>query len=211
MPQVRRVLPVLVVFALLGGLLGAAPAAQAAPPTEVAAVPDGIEAIEHCISSAQPEGWPLCGYHQDGPWTFGSGRSVTCWAALQYKANVPDPGDYTFRVWHKCHAVGVHGTVVSSTVRWEDIRRISWYCPNGNCGSQGIVDGTACGSGCTKTGGDVYWTGTWQLFDDAALDWGRSTDAHVVVHINNTNDTTSDHCVSSYKWTPRWEDDGPVC
>lgn len=210
MPQVRRILPVLVLLTLLGGLLGAVPAAQAARPTELAAVPDQILGIEHCIPSSQPGGYPLCGYHKDGPWLFQSGRTVTCWAGLQYQPNVPDPGDYTFRVWHKCHAVGVHGTVVSSTVRWEDIRRVHWYCPNGNCGSRGTV-ATACGSGCTKTGLDVTWTGTWQVFGDAALDWGRSTDAHVVVHINNTNDTTSDHCVSSYKWTPRWEDDVPVC
>jgi hypothetical protein len=202
-------LRVLAVLALLAGLAVATPAAYGTQPNSAALAPMAAAAIgDDCpIASSYPGGYKLCGYHQDGPWLFPSGRSVTCWAGLQlrYTANV----GHEFRVWHKCHAVGVQGTIVSSTVRWENIRRILWQKDRKTASDVA----TACQSGCTKTDTDVYWWGMWQLAERYLIDndFGWSTDAHVVVHINNTDDVTSDHCVSSYKWYPLTADSVPVC
>ena len=210
MPAVRPRLGVLAALALLAGLAGPATAVHAAQPGYAAAVsPMAAAAIgDDCpIASSYPGGYKLCGYHQDGPWPFGSGRSVTCWAGLQLRFT--SGIGHEIRVWHKCHAVGVQGTIVSSTVRWENIRRIQWNKDR----VTGDVKGTECKSGCTKTGTDVYWWGTFQHIEsiDISHDFGWSTDAHVVVHIDNTNDVTSDHCISSYKWYPLTADSVPVC
>jgi hypothetical protein len=208
MSRVRTNLSVLVALSLLVGLALTAPA-QGAQRTSAAPALAAAAAIgDDCpIDSSYPGGYKLCGYHQDGPWLFPSNRSVTCWSGLQLRFN-PNLG-HEIRVWHKCHAVGVQGTIVSSTVRWEDIRRILWRPDRQNASDIA----TACQSGCTKTGNDVYWTGTWQLAEQYLISqgFGWSTDAHVVVHINNTDDVTSDHCVSSYKWYPITADSVPVC
>jgi hypothetical protein len=199
MSYIRRVLPLLAVLALLATLLvGTAPAAHAA-------IGDG------CLSTSQPGGWILCGYHQDGPWTFQSGRTVTCWAGIQLQP--PAFTSWQYRVWHKCHAVGVQGTVVPSTAVWRDIRRIHWQF---STAQNGDILGTACttsSASCVKDQKENYWTGAWQLLnlDQANTNHAWSTDAHVVVSIQNTNDKTSDHCVSSYKWTAHTADGVPVC
>jgi hypothetical protein len=202
----RFVVTAIATASLLAGMLLAPgpqePAAQAAAaaPQAAAAAPHGCE-----IASAYPEGHPVCGYHQDGPWPFPSGRSVTCWAGIQKRVS-----DNNFRYWAKCHAKGVHGTIVDAFYQFQSAivnqytnNPLEWYRLIGiGCNSQN--------GGCPKTGKDVYWVGQWRPHPGSQYGIGVSYD--VWAHIQGTNDETSTHCVASDRWFSVFYNNAPpIC
>jgi hypothetical protein len=150
-------------------------------------------AVDGCqIASAYPEGYPVCGYEQDGPWLFPSTRSVTCWAGIQYRP------DHNYRYWAKCHAKGVHGTIVDARYSFQDAD-VDLYTgsPYGFHSHVALGCPTTRG-GCPKTGKDVYWVGQWRAHPGSP--YGITFQADIKAEIVGTQDRTSWHCVPSEVW-----------
>jgi hypothetical protein len=180
--------------ALLASML-LAPGPQESAAQAAAAAPQAVAAVHGCeIASAYPGGYPVCGYHQDGPWTFRSGRSVTCWAGIQFRDS-----DNNYRYWAKCHAKGVHGTIVDAYYHLQIVNLHRYVLAPFDW--DGLI-ATGCpssGGGCPKTGKDVYWVGAkWRPHPGSQ--YGILADYEVWAHIQGTNDETSTHCVSSDVW-----------
>lgn len=204
----RRLVTAIAAAALLAGMLlvpgpqepvaQAAAAAAAAP--QAAAAPHGCE-----IASAYPDGYPVCGYHQDGPWPFQSGRSVTCWAGIQFRQS-----DNNYRYWAKCHAKGVHDTIVEGYYQFQSLF-LDRYT-NAPLTWDGLI-GIGCSSqsgGCPKTGKDVYWVGQWRFHPGSV--YGIKASYDVWAHIQGTDDDTSTHCVSSEIWFAVYYNNAPpIC
>lgn len=189
----RFVVTAIATAALLAGMLlvpgPREPAAQAA-----AAAPQAAAAVHGCeIASAYPGGYPVCGYHQDGPWPFPSGRSVTCWAGIQFRT----PNEY--RYWAKCHAKGVHGTIVDAYYHLDNVFLRRYTAAPITYDGLIAIGCPRNGGGCPKTGKDVYWVGA-QWRPHPGSQYGLVAKFDVWAHIQGTQDETSTHCVSSDIW-----------
>jgi hypothetical protein len=158
--------------------------------SRVVFLPESTAAVHGCqIDSGYPGGYPVCGYEQDGPWLFPSGRSVTCWAGIQYNSN------HTYRYWAKCHAKGVHGTIVNAKYTFHDAD-VDLYTASPYSYHSHV--GTGCITPCVKTGKDVYWTGQWRAHPGSP--YGILLRYEVKAEILTTQDVTSTHCVPSEIW-----------
>jgi hypothetical protein len=118
---------------------------------------------------------------------------VTCWAGIQYR-----PSSHEYRYWAKCHAKGVHGTIVDAKYFFYDAD-VDLYLgsPYGFHSHVGL--GCQAGQGgCVKTGKDVYWVGQWRAHPGSP--YGITFQADIRAEIIGTQDKTSTHCVPSEVW-----------
>jgi hypothetical protein len=186
----RRLMVVAAITAVMVGTAGLPGLQASATPAANRQASIAEAAVDGCqIASAYPDGHTVCGYEQDGPWLFRSTRSVTCWAGIQYRVS------HEYRYWAKCHAKGVHGTIVDAKYFFQDAD-VDVYLgsPYGFHSHVGL----GCPSGCTKTGKDVYWVGQWRAHPGSP--YGITFQADIRAEILGTQDKTSWHCVPSEVW-----------